>query len=441
MRIAKNLYLIILCFNVGISYSQDYFNPMFLGKDVASIDDLAYIASGNEVSPGNYYLAIYIGDDLIKNVNINFKASKTEGKIGACFTKEIIDLIPFNEAVKKEFNFSSTDNNECIDIKKNIKDFSYDVELSKLILRLSIPQIYLESTRTTLAKEDSWDDGIPFFLMNYNFNGSYSKNKNTEDYSSYYLNLNNRVNVGPWRFNSNVYFNENKIGSEKNQNVKVSNVYLSRSINAIKSNLVIGQSTLGSNLFDSNPYIGLTLATSNEMLPDSDKGYSPSIRGIADTRSKLTIKQNDNIIYQTYVNPGPYDINNLNSVGTSGDYEVELTSADGEVKKYIVPYASLPNLLRAGKYNYSVTVGKLDLNSAKNNNFLQSTVAVGIPLESTLFVGTQLSNDYKSVALGIGKDLGYYGALSVDATHAKAKINNGMQSGESYRILYSKLYQ
>ncbi|MEX5927439.1 hypothetical protein [Providencia hangzhouensis] len=31
-------------------------------------------------------------------------------------------------------------------------------------------------------------------------------------------------------------------------------------------------------------------------------------------------------MYQEYINPGPYNIDNLNSVGTSGDYEVELTS-------------------------------------------------------------------------------------------------------------------
>lgn len=441
MRIANGLFLACLCLNIQISYSQDYFNPMFLGKDVASIDDLAYITSGNVLSPGNYYLALYVGESLIKNININFENSNEEEKVEACFTKEIIDLIPFNETAKKEFNFTHSKPNECIDIKKYIKNFSYDVELSKLIINLSIPQIYLDSVNSTLAKEKDWDDGIPFFLMNYNFNGSYSKNKNTDDYSSYYLSLNNKFNLHAWRLNSNIYFNENKIGSVSNKDVAINNIYLSRNINAIKSNLVIGQNILGSSLFDSNPYIGVTLATSTEMLPDSDRGYSPSIKGIADSKSKLTIKQNNNIIYQTYINPGPYDINNLNSVGTSGDYEVELTTSDGIVKKYIVPYASLPNLLRTGKFNYSITAGKLDLNVAKNKNFIQSTIAIGVPLlESTIFTGTQLSADYKSAALGIGKDLGLVGALSVDATHAKAEINNKIQSGESYRILYSKSF-
>lgn len=441
MRILKGLFLVGACLFIQISYSQDYFNPMFLGKDVASIDNLSYITAGNMVSPGDYNLSLYVVERLIKNVTVNFKYSEESGRVEACFNKEIIDLIPFNEAAKKELDFTYIEPNECINIKSYIKDFSYDVELSKLAINLSIPQIYLDSVVSTLANKKDWDDGIPFFLINYNFNGSYSKNKISDDYSSYYLNLNNKANLGAWRLNSNFYFNENKIGSLSNKNYSINNIYLYRSINFIKSNLVIGQNILGSILFDSNPYVGITLSTASEMLPDSDRGYSPSIKGIADSKSKITIKQNSNIIYQTYINPGPYDINNLNSVGTSGDYEVELTNSDGLVKRYIVPYSSLPNLLRKGKFNYSITAGKMDLNVAKNKKFIQSEIAIGVPyLESTIFSGTQLSNEYKSIALGLGKDLGSFGALSFDATHAKAEIDNKMQSGESYRILYSKSF-
>ncbi|WP_426817299.1 fimbria/pilus outer membrane usher protein [Winslowiella sp. 2C04] len=413
---------------------------MFLGKDVASLDNLSYLGQGNALPPGDYILYLYIDDDFIKNVRITFKKSSDTNKVEACFTKDIIESIPLNASAKKKFDFASDQTDKCIDVKKYINDFDYEVDVSKLILKLSIPQIYLDSVRSTLASEDDWDDGIPFFLMNYNMNGSSSTNKGYGDYSSFYTNLNNRANFGPWRFNSNVYLSESKSGGKVNHELTTNNIYLTRNINAIKSNLVIGQNTLGSNLFDSNQYVGVTLGTSDEMLPDSERGYSPAIRGIADSRSKLTIRQNNNIIYQTYVNPGPFDINNLNSVGTSGDYEVELTSSDGVVKKYTVPYSSLPNLLRSGNFNYSATLGQLDSSATKNNNFFQSTVAVGIPLEATVFLGTQISNKYMSTGLGIGKDFGYLGAVSIDALHAKSEIDNNKLSGQSYRILYSKSF-
>ncbi|WP_193763713.1 fimbria/pilus outer membrane usher protein [Hafnia paralvei] len=438
MRAVKNLCFFFIFFNIENSLAQDYFNPKFLGSDAASLEDLSYLTAGSQLSPGDYYLYTYLGDQFLKNLKIRF--STINGTVQPCITKEIIKEVPFNEDAKKYFKSLLIGNEQCIDITKYIKNFDYEVDLSKLVLRLSIPQIYLDSSRSTMAPEREWDDGIAAFMMNYNFNGSYSKNDNNNNYSSNFLDLNNRANLGPWRIHANVYFNESKSGSVSNHQIDANGLYLSRKVNSLKSELLVGQNTLGSSLFDANAYIGMTLATSNELLPDSDRGYSPSIRGIAESRSKLTVKQNNTIIYQTYVNQGPYSINNLNSVGTSGNYEIELTSAEGIVKKYSLPYSSLPNMLRPGKYNYSVTLGKLDLVSAEDINFFQSTVAVGIPLESTLFLGTQLSENYTSVGVGTGKDFGVYGALSVDTLHAIAKTDNDRLIGESYRILYSKSF-
>lgn len=438
MQATKGCYLLFILISIKNTFAQDYFNPQFLGSDSVSLEDLSYLTAGSQLSPGDYYLYVYSGEEFLKSTKIKFTIINE--KVQPCFTRDIIDAISFNEDTKKHFKSISYENNSCIDIAKYINNFNYEVDLSKLILRLSIPQIYLDSTQSTMAPENEWDDGITAFMMNYNYNGSYSKNEGHNNYSSNYLNLNNRANIGPWRLNANVYFNENKSGSISNHQIDTNGIYVSRKINFLKSELLVGQSTLGSNLFDANAYTGITLATSNEMLPDSDRGYSPSIRGIADSRSKLTIKQNNTIIYQTYVNPGPYNINNLYSVGTSGDYDVELTSAEGVVHKFSVPYSSLPNLLRPKKYNYAVTLGKLDLNSAKDINFVQSTIAIGVPFESTLFFGTQSSENYTSLGVGAGKDFGSLGALSVDAIHASTKIKHDAMSGKSYRILYSKSF-
>jgi hypothetical protein len=40
------------------------------------------------------------------------------------------------------------------------------------------------------------------------------------------------------------------------------------------------------------------------MLPDSQKGYAPVVRGIARTNAQVVVRQNGYIIYQTYVAPG-----------------------------------------------------------------------------------------------------------------------------------------
>jgi len=438
MRIMKRIFLIGMSFNVSNSYSQDYFNPVFLGADVDSINDLSYLSSGNNVTPGTYFLSVNAGDVFLRNMNVNFVEDKQK-KVSPCFTNEIIGMLPFNKDALLKIKAHSIDE-KCIDIASYINNFSYDVDLSKLTLTLQIPQIYLESVRSTLASENDWDDGIPAFLTNYNFNGSYTKNKGMDNYLSNFLSINNRVNLGPWRFNSNVYYNQSKTGSHSTHEWNSNNIFVARNINSIKSTLTLGQSILGSTLFDSNNFVGISLATSNEMLPESEKGYSPVIKGIAETRSKLTIRQNNNILYQEYVNPGPYNIDNLNSVGTSGDYEVELTSEQGIVTKYTVPYSSLPNLLRHKRYNYSLAAGKLDIAQAKKNKFVQGSLGYGLPLDTTIYTGYQVADDYLAFGAGIGKDIGNLGAVSIDSIQAKAKVNGKNYVGNSYRILYAKSF-
>jgi outer membrane usher protein len=50
---------------------------------------------------------------------------------------------------------------------------------------------------------------------------------------------------------------------------------------------------------------GAQLASDDNMLPDSLRGFAPIIRGIAQSNAQVTIKQNGYTIYQSYVARGP----------------------------------------------------------------------------------------------------------------------------------------
>lgn len=432
----------LLFVRIAQVHAEDYFNPLFLGSDVASLHDLSFISKNNNVTPGVYYFDVYVGDKFIKNSKIRFvEVNSKEKKVEPCFTSELVDLMPFNDSLKKKLR-AIGDNSKCIDLQKNVSGSSYQVEMSKLLLRISIPQIYLDATRSSLADVRDWDDGIPVFISNYDFTGSNSKNTNNSNFSSSYFSFNNKLNYGAWRFNGNIYWNQSHYGVSHHNEKKINNVFASRAIQGLKSNLIIGQNSLGSNLFDSLTYTGVTLATSEEMRPESERGYSPPIKGIADSRSKLTIRQNGVIVYQTYVDAGPYDIKDLNPVGSSGDYQVELIAADGTVKNFIIPYSTLPNLLKTGLYNYSATAGELDLQAARKASFFQGSASFGLPHETTIYGGTQLSGNYRSLGLGLAKDLGGIGALSFDAINSYyTEDAHDKEVGQSYRVLYSKSFQ
>ncbi|OOL15074.1 hypothetical protein BXQ27_32805, partial [Klebsiella aerogenes] len=69
-------------------------------------------------------------------------------------------------------------------------------------------------------------------------------------------------------------------------------LYMQRSIRPINSNLVMGESSSLSGIFDSVPFTGVQLATDTSMLPESLRGYAPIIRGIAKTNARVIVKQN-----------------------------------------------------------------------------------------------------------------------------------------------------
>jgi outer membrane usher protein len=58
------------------------------------------------------------------------------------------------------------------------------------------------------------------------------------------------------------------------------------------------------------------------------KGYSPVVRGIAQSNAQVTIRQNGYVIYQSYVPAGPFAISDLYPTAGSGDLNVTIKEAE-----------------------------------------------------------------------------------------------------------------
>jgi outer membrane usher protein len=71
----------------------------------------------------------------------------------------------------------------------------------------------------------------------------------------------------------------------------------------LKSELTVGQSSTQADVFDSVSYTGAQLATESDMLPDSERGYAPVVRGTAHSNAQVVVRQNGYVIYQNTVPP------------------------------------------------------------------------------------------------------------------------------------------
>lgn len=434
----QKLYLVLtLSFVINKSYAVDYFNPALLelNNDRSSNSDLSIFEKGGQI-PGVYRVDIYVNEKYMQTADVAFKKNeilKDGDYLKPCLTTDIVRSLGISTASVEKMNVQEN----CVDFS-SIKDAYFKFFFSSQKLYLSIPQTDLDQNARGYISPELWDEGITALLLNYSLSGSNDIGGNTNQKNSIYANLRPGINYGPWRIRNYTTFN--RIGEDKGS-WKTLYSYVNRDIASLGSQLTIGDSTSPPDVFDTVPFRGIQLSSDEDMLPDSLKGYAPVVRGIARTNAQVIIRQNGYIIYHGYVSPGAFVITDMYPTGGGGDLEVTIKESDGSEQHQIVPFASLPILQREGHLKYSATAGRYRSYDRRTDAtpYAQITGIYGIPWGMTLYGGIQKASPYQAFSFGIGRNIGNLGALSIDATHANARLYDRNESrGDSYRFRYSK---
>lgn len=207
------------------------------------------------------------------------------------------------------------------------------------------------------------DVGIPGLMLNYSANANRIWSKNSQLNSNLYSGINGGLNIGPWRLRSNYTYNYSQNGKRSYNNSDVNSTRISRTILPLEAELAIGEVNTSSDVFDSFPARAVMLSSLEQMKPYSIRGFAPLISGNAETNARVTVLQNNNIVYQTYVSPGPFIINDLYQTAIGSDLIVMIREADGRVRTQQIAYSSLPNMLRQGAWKYQLAAGEYNNHS------------------------------------------------------------------------------
>ncbi len=175
------------------------------------------------------------------------------------------------------------------------------------------------------------------------------------------------------------------------------------------------------------------------MLPDSQKGFAPTIRGIARTNAQVTVRQNGYVLYQTYVTPGAFVIDDLYPTASSGNLEVAVKESDGEIRRFTQPYASVTSMQREGSLKYNLVAGRYHSDDASQRPLMmQLSLMRGFAQNLTLFGGLQSAAQYHNLSLGAGQGLGEAGALSLQLLNARDRHQQDPIDGRAWQLQYSK---
>ena len=403
--------------------------------------DLSRFERGDFVPAGTYSVDIFLNERPIGRRDVRFAAPSDDASATACVTPALLDLLGLHPAdVTAQTTADLANPALCVDIGRVVPGASMDFDMGDLRLDTSVPQASLGQMARGYVDPRYWDSGVTAGLLNYNFN-SYRTSGQGLTQTSSYLGLNAGLNLGRWhlRHDSSLVWQSGAGRARSTRHWQSIATYAQRDLPSLHAQLTIGDSWTSGEVFDSVGLRGVQIATDDRMLPQSLRGYAPTVRGVADSNAKVTIRQNGMVIYQTTVAPGPFAINDLYATGYGGDLEASVTEANGRVHTFSVPYASVPQLLRPGVNRFSLAAGQLRDNTIKGKpGLVQATWQRGFTNLLTGYAGVTGSQGYASALIGTALNT-RYGAFAMDVTSARSRIPGfDTLSGQSVRLSYSK---
>lgn len=417
------------------------FNSDFLIGDAKKID-INRFAYDNAILPGYYNVDIYVNDNWFGKHQIEFKNTEGNKDSYTCFTsKQLLEYGIKAKLIKEKLEVN---NESCRKLSEWVQDSFYKFDTSKLRFDISIPQIAMEKNAQGYVDSSVWDRGVNAAFVSYNMSTykSYDKLNNSEDNTNAFLSLNTGANLANWQIRHNGQWKwEDSTKNKDSQSTYDSiSTYAQRAFPEYRGVLTLGDSFTNGDLFNSFGYRGVEFSSDDRMLPNSMLGYAPQIRGNAKTNAKVEVRQQGQLIYQTTVAAGSFEINDLYPTGFGGELEVSILEANGDIQKYSIPYAAVAQMLRPGMSRYSLMVGKFrDADIDTDPFVIQGQYQRGINNYVTGYGGLQGSESYSAITLGSAFATPI-GAVAFDMTHSQTDFERReQQSGQSYRISYSKL--
>lgn len=423
MKIRIYYLLISLCsFSI---YAEEYeFSPAMLSA--GGLSDISAL-SGEDTfyNPGEYDVSVYINNKLFSKKSLTFER---KGKsLTPLFTGEFINSLP----LKKKPEALVNDRKYALEAV--LPEVKTSPDLSSLRVNITVPQSLLVYRPDDYIPSSEFEAGSTALFSNYTVNQYESHSTHTGGVSSTYVGLSSGFNAGKWQFRQQGNFNRNRFGSRWHS----SRLYASRGLPSLRSELLLGQLSSGSDAFSGLGFTGVSLRTDNRVLPPSMVQYAPTVRGTARTNAKVEVFQKKYKIYETTVPPGNFRIDDLAPAFYGGDLNVRVTESDGSLTEYSVPYSTLPGSVRPGRLDYSFSAGEIN-DYSRDNQFTELSVKYGVSNAVTANSGLRIGSGYQAASGGAiySSSLGAFGS---SATWSNARLRNGSATqGWMVNTEYSK---
>ncbi|MBA0098757.1 fimbria/pilus outer membrane usher protein [Stenotrophomonas indicatrix] len=417
------------------------FNPQFLQGGAGGQMDLSRFERG-EALPGTYSADIKVNGVIVARRDVDVRV-QDNGDTAAFLGIAVVEAFGIDAAKLPQGDGAlplptvafATD-----ELSHYVPEATAHFDAGEQLLEVSIPQLYLARDPRGWVSPELWDNGITSARVGYSISHQQMQYFGQSRHNTT-ATLNAGINLGDWRLRHDGFLSQ---GSEAALRYRPGRSYAQRNLAALGMQLTIGEAGTYGDLFDGVNYRGASLTTDPRMLPDSQRDYAPVVRGVAQTNAQVIIRQRDYVLYQTNVAAGPFEIDDLYGTSYAGDLDVEVIESDGRVQRFSVPFAAVPQLLRAGQQRVGVTAGQLQDNWLRDSpGFVEVSLRRGLSNQFTGYGGVTGTEGYGAIVFG-GAFNTRLGAFAGDVTVAHTALPTDMagfgrtMKGQSYRVSYSK---
>lgn len=410
--------------------------------------DFSRFSQAGYIMPGQYQMNIMVNDQEISPYafTMEFIEPPVSGKNRekqlpqACLTTEVVSKMGLTVASLEKIKYWSDE--QCADFSQ-LSGVEVIPDTAEGVLHINIPQAWMEYSDASWLPPSRWDNGISGLMFDYNINGTVNQSYRGQKSQSVNYNGTFGANFNAWRLRADYQGNlTHSSGSNQDalNQFTWNRFYMYRAIPRWHSNMTLGENYINSDIFSSWNYTGISLESDDRMLPPKLRGYAPQVTGIADTNARVVISQQGRVLYDSTVPAGPFTIRDLDS-SVRGRLNVEVIEQNGQKKTFQVDTAYVPYLTRPGQVRYKLISGRSRRyeHTTEGPVFAAGEASWGINNVWSLYGGGIVAGDYNALAVGVGRDLGKFGAVSADMTQSVARIpETEAKQGKSWRLSYSK---
>jgi outer membrane usher protein len=418
---------------------------MLFGSAGSSLDLSRYEQDG--LLPGTYNADIFVNGAPMGRQDVVARVGDDDA-VHICLDPTLFELMGLNEKRLEAVRASQEGQgllrlpaeSACAALSNYVPGASLEFDTGEQALKISIPQLYVLRNARGWVDSSQWDAGVNAATLGYSVNHSRQRSGDQE-YTHTSMTVDAGLNLGEWRLRHGGYLQHSDADGTSYQAGRTA---LRRNLPSLGAQLTLGDASTQGDMLQGVSYRGVNISTDARMVPDSLRQFAPVVRGVAQTNARVTIRQRGYVIHETTVAPGPFEIDDLQISGASGDLEVEVTEADGRVERFEIPFTAMPQLLRPGQQRYSFTAGELrnDVWSEKPR-FVEATVRRGLSNRVTGYAGATVAEGYTGVVLGAALNTPV-GSFSGDVTFSDARLPGGAnfaserRRGQSYRVAFNK---